>query len=112
VLAVPFSALPSRPSASRASAAAQARRTPADSAVADTTSADKVPDVEGAFVVEKGVAHFRPVRVGIAGQSHFVVLSGLKEGEQVVAGPFKTVSDLRDGERVKIKRDTERKRGS
>jgi HlyD family secretion protein len=64
------------------------------------------------FVVEDGVAHFRPVRVGIAGQSHFVVLSGLKEGEHVVSGPFKTIADLKDGQAVKIKKESERERGS
>lgn len=86
---------------------------PADSA-ADSTHADdgKPRDIEGVMVIESGVAHFRPVRVGIAGQSHFVVLSGLTEGEQVVTGPFKAISDLRDGEAVKVKKDTGRKRKS
>ncbi len=84
-----------------------------DTALADTASADDKPrEVEGVFVVEDGVARFRPVRVGIAGQSHFVVLSGLKEGEQVVSGPFKTIADLKDGQAVKIKKDTERERRS
>jgi HlyD family secretion protein len=85
----------------------------ADTAATDTTRDDGKPrDIEGVFVVEDGVAHFRRVRVGIAGQSHVVVQSGLSEGEQVVAGPFKVIGDLRDGDAVKIKRDTERERGS
>jgi HlyD family secretion protein len=84
-----------------------------DSVAADTTRDDGKPrDIEGVFVVANGVAHFRPVRVGIAGQSHVVVQSGLSAGEQVVAGPFKVIGDLRDGDAVKIKRDTERKRES
>jgi HlyD family secretion protein len=84
-----------------------------DTIAADTASTDDKPrEIEGVFVVEDGVAHFRPVRVGIAGQSHFVVLSGLKQGEQVVSGPFKTIADLKDGQAVKIKKDTERERGS
>jgi len=84
-----------------------------EEAEADTAGTDdegKKRDIEGVFVVEDGVAHFRPVRVGIAGQSHFVIESGLSEGQEVVSGPFKTINDLRDGERVKIKR--ERKRGA
>ncbi len=85
----------------------------ADTAAADTSAAeDKPRDIEGVFVVENGVARFRPVRVGIAGQSHFVVLSGLSEGEKVVSGPFKTIGDIRDGQAVKIKQDAERKRRS
>jgi HlyD family secretion protein len=86
---------------------------PADSAAADTSATDDKPhEIEGVFVVENGVAHFRQVRVGIAGQSHFVVLSGLTEGQKVVSGPFKTIADLRDGEAVKVKKESERKRRS
>jgi HlyD family secretion protein len=84
-----------------------------DGEATDSSGADdegKRRDIEGVFVVEDDVAGFRPVRVGIAGQSHFVIESGLSEGEKVVSGPFKTINDLRDGERVKIKQ--ERKRGS
>ena len=84
-----------------------------DSAAVDTTGEDdKEREIEGVFVVSDGVAHFRPVRVGIAGKSHFVVLSGLKAGEQVVSGPFKTIADLKDGQAVKIKKDMERSQGS
>ncbi len=82
-----------------------------DSAAVDTVATDEKPrEIEGVFVVEKDTAHFRTVRVGIAGQSHFVVLSGLSEGEQVVSGPFKTIADLRDGEAVKIKKESARKK--
>jgi HlyD family secretion protein len=119
VLAVPIQCLtvrdPERLARERSRSERKKKGSDTDSAAADTASAatgDKPPDVEGVLVVEEGVAHFRPVRVGIAGQSHFVVLSGLSEGEQVVAGPFKTISELREGERVKVKRDSERKRGS
>lgn len=81
----------------------------ADTAAADTTGDDSRPkDIEGVFVVEKEIAHFRPVRVGIAGQSYFVVRSGVAKGEQVVSGPFKVIGDLRDGERVRIKKETEK----
>jgi len=77
-----------------------------DSAAADTSASDAKPkDIEGVFVVDKDAAHFRPVRVGIAGQSFFVVKSGLSKGEQVVSGPFKVIGELKDGERVKIKRE-------
>jgi HlyD family secretion protein len=76
----------------------------ADTTAADTTSADARPkDIEGVFVVEQETARFRPVRVGIAGQSYFVVKSGLKKGEHVVSGPFKVIADLRDGERVRVR---------
>ncbi len=80
-------------------------------AAADTAAADDKPkDIEGVFVVEKQIAHFRPVRVGIAGQSYFVVKSGVAKGEQVVSGPFKVIGDLRDGARVRIRQEKEKDR--
>ena len=43
-----------------------------------------------------------PVKVGIAGDKYFEVLSGLKDGEQVITGPFTTVRNLKDGDEVKL----------
>ena len=47
-------------------------------------------------------AQFVPVKVGIAGDKYFEVLSGLKEGDQVITGPFNNVRNLKDGDEVKI----------
>lgn len=65
-------------------------------------------DVEGVYVVQDGRVHFRPVKVGIAGQNHFEVVEGLAEGEEIVAGPYQAIRKLKDGARVKI---TERAAG-
>jgi HlyD family secretion protein len=55
-------------------------------------------DVEGVFVVGKDLkVSFRPVKVGIAGDKYFEVLSGLKEGERIVGGTYQAIRDLRDG---------------
>jgi HlyD family secretion protein len=55
-------------------------------------------DVEGVFVVGKdNKVTFRPVKVGIAGEKHFEVLSGLKAGEQIVAGTYQAIRELKDG---------------
>jgi HlyD family secretion protein len=37
------------------------------------------------------------VKVGIAGDKYFEVLSGLKEGERIVGGTYQAIRDLRDG---------------
>ena len=58
-------------------------------------------DREGVFVVRGGVATFRPVRVGIAGDEYFEVLDGLQRGDSIVAGPYQAVRDMRDSTRVK-----------
>jgi HlyD family secretion protein len=60
-------------------------------------------ELEGAFLFEEGSAHFRPVKVGIAGELHFEVLEGLAEGQSVVTGPYETLRKLSDGERVREK---------
>src|SRR6266566_28692 len=67
----------------------------------DTSTARKKKETEGVFVVEKGVATFRPVKVGVAGDEYFEVLDGLREGETIVAGPYQAIRDLKDGARVR-----------
>jgi HlyD family secretion protein len=55
-------------------------------------------DVEGVFVVGKdNKVTFRPVKVGIAGEKHFEVLSGLKAGDKIVAGTYQAIRELKDG---------------
>ena len=59
-------------------------------------------DVEGVFVVGKdNKVTFRPVKVGIAGEKHFEVLSGLKSGDKIVAGTYQAIRELKDGALVR-----------
>lgn len=71
-------------------------------------------DVEGVFVVGKdNKVTFRPVKVGIAGEKHFEVLSGLKEGEKIVAGTYQAIRELKDGAVVReTKIDTKKPAGA
>lgn len=81
----------------------------------DTATARKKKETEGVFVVKDGVATFRPVKVGIAGDEYFEVVSGLKEGETIVAGPYQGIRDLKDGARVrqmKQSADSAQKKGA
>ncbi len=59
-------------------------------------------ETEGVFVVEGGVARFRPVKVGITGEEHFAVLSGLVKGDSIVSGPYQTVRTLADSAVVRV----------
>jgi HlyD family secretion protein len=56
---------------------------------------------EGVFLVQNGVATFRPVKVGIAGEEYFEVIEGLRGGETIVAGTYQAIRDLKDGARVR-----------
>jgi HlyD family secretion protein len=59
-------------------------------------------DVEGVFVVgADNKVTFRPVKVGIAGEKHFEIISGLKDGEKIVAGTYQAIRELKDGTLVR-----------
>jgi HlyD family secretion protein len=59
-------------------------------------------DVEGVFVVgTDNKVTFRPVKVGIAGEKHFEVLSGLKTGDKIVAGTYQAIRELKDGAMIR-----------
>ena len=58
-------------------------------------------ELEGVFVVRNGAAQFEPVKTGIAGERYFEMLSGLKEGDEIIVGPFSSVRELREGVAVK-----------
>lgn len=59
-------------------------------------AAEKEPDQEGVFVAREGKAHFVPVTIGVAGREHFEVLTGLKLGDSVVAGPYDAIRSLEE----------------
>jgi HlyD family secretion protein len=73
---------------------------PNEAAPRDTTAKNK-HETEGVFLVRNGLAFFQPVKVGIAGEEHFEVLNGLKEGDSIVAGSYQAIRELKDSTRVR-----------
>ncbi len=76
----------------------------ADSLQADTTTDSEsatANDVEGVFVVHDGKVEFQSVKVGITGREYFEILSGISQGDTVVAGPYQRIRELKDGDAVK-----------
>jgi HlyD family secretion protein len=59
-------------------------------------------ETEGVFVVRDAKAEFLPIKMGVAGDKYFEVLSGLKAGDQVITGPYNSVRGMADGDLVKI----------
>lgn len=53
------------------------------------------------FVAEGGIARARPVETGLSDERKVEILSGLKPGEPVIVGPFRTLDELKDGDPVK-----------
>jgi len=67
----------------------------------------KDDQVKVVFVVAGGKASLRPVATGLADETHVEVLSGLSPGERVVTGPYRTLRDLKDGDRVSVSATSE-----
>lgn len=59
-------------------------------------------ETEGVFVLRNGHAEFLPITLGIAGDKYFEVPAGLKEGDQVITGPYNSVRGMADGDPVRI----------
>jgi HlyD family secretion protein len=74
----------------------------------DTTrgGGGKKKESEGVFIVHNGVATFRAVKVGIAGEEHFEVIDGVRQGDTIVAGPYQAVRDLKEGARVRPSKES------
>ncbi|HUQ48307.1 MAG TPA: efflux RND transporter periplasmic adaptor subunit [Gemmatimonadaceae bacterium] len=68
-------------------------------------------DVEGVFVVgTDNKVKFKPVKVGIAGEKYFEVVSGLKENEKIVGGTYQAIRELKDDSRVKAMKADDKKK--
>ena len=73
----------------------------------DTPRDTTATETEGVFVVLDGIAYFRPVKVGIAGEEHFEVIEGLALADSIVAGPYQTIRDLSDSSTVRATADAD-----
>lgn len=79
---------------------------PATPATTDLKPGQKKKELEGVFVIRDNQAEFVPIKTGIAGEKYFELVSGLKEGDQVITGPFASVRTLKDYDPVKITTNT------
>ncbi len=68
---------------------------------ADASDTDD-EEVKVVFVIEEGKARQRPVETGISDETHVELRSGVKPGETVVTGPYRTLRDIKDGDAVYV----------
>jgi HlyD family secretion protein len=61
-------------------------------------------ELEGVFVMKDGKAEFLPITLGITGDEHFEVITGLEDGQEIISGPFSALRDLEHGDQVKKKK--------
>lgn len=67
-----------------------------------TASGGPDEEVKAVFVVENGKARQRAVQTGISDETRVEILSGLRAGERVVTGPYRSLRDLADGDAVRV----------
>ena len=113
--AIPIQALVSRKADELKPAtpgAAQAKLQPASATTGKAAdpkpNPNKDQDIQGVFVLtgagDKKTAEFREVQVGVYGSTDVEVTGGLKEGEQVITGPYRILRSLKNQTRVKIEK--------
>jgi HlyD family secretion protein len=68
----------------------------------DASKEKKSEELQGVFVVRGKKAEFVPVQTGITGTTDIEVLSGLKEGDEIVTGSYKVLRTMKPGTSIKI----------
>ena len=80
-----------------------------DSPKGDKDASGRVKTEEGVYTVADGKVRFAPVKTGLTGELDIEVENGLKDGETVISGPFKTLRTIKEGDRVKEMSEEKRK---
>ncbi len=59
-------------------------------------------EIQGVFVIAGGKALFRKVETGITGSTDIEVLSGIKDGDEIVTGSYQVIRTIRNDAQVKV----------
>jgi HlyD family secretion protein len=105
-LIIPIQALVQRDAAAEKILAANAGKPPSGAVATPAGAATKPQLVQGVYVLrtvqKKQRVEFVPVTTGITGATDIEVLSGLKEGDQIVTGRYRILRALKSGTAVKV----------
>ena len=81
------------------------------SASTSSSPARKPQPVQGVYVLhtdrKKTRANFVPITTGVTGATDIEVLSGLKDGDEIVTGRYRILRTLKSGTAVKIDNSVE-----
>ncbi len=66
------------------------------------TKSKEDQEIQGVFVIRNHKAEFVPVTTGIAGTTDIEVMSGLKEGDEIVTGSYKVLRTMKPNVDVKV----------
>ena len=59
-------------------------------------------EIQGVFLIQGDSAVFRKVETGITGATDIEVLSGLKDGDEIITGSYKVIRTLRNEAKIKV----------
>jgi HlyD family secretion protein len=59
-------------------------------------------EIQGVFVIANNKAAFRKVETGITGATDIEVLSGLKDGDEIITGSYQIIRTIRNEAQVKV----------
>lgn len=75
----------------------------------ESGSGSKKNEEEGVYVVENERARFQPIKRGIMGEMDVEIMEGLKEGQEIITGPYSALRELKDGQLIKRQTTTPEK---
>ena len=75
---------------------------PGDAGANAPTRTAKLEEKEGVFVVQTGKAVFKAVKTGIVGDTDIEIIEGVKEGDEIVIGSYRTLRTLRNEAQLKV----------
>jgi HlyD family secretion protein len=102
VVTIPIQALTVRQQSDLEAAASENGSVQAAAPQKDTSKDRKNDEVQGVFVIRNKKSEFVPVQTGVAGTTDIEVLSGLKEGDEIVTGSYKVLRTMKPGTSVKV----------
>jgi HlyD family secretion protein len=102
VVTIPIQALTVRQQADLEAASAEKGSVQAAAPQRDASKDKKNEEVQGVFVIRNKKAEFVPVQTGVAGTTDIEVLSGLKDGDEIVTGSYKVLRTMKPGTSVKV----------
>jgi HlyD family secretion protein len=110
-LTIPIQALVQRDPVIEKALAENAGKASVVSASTSSSPARKPQPVQGVYVLQtdhkKTRANFVPITTGVTGATDIEVLSGLKDGDEIVTGRYRILRTLKSGTAVKIDNSVE-----
>ncbi|HTP33018.1 MAG TPA: efflux RND transporter periplasmic adaptor subunit [Candidatus Acidoferrales bacterium] len=102
VLTIPIQALTVRQKGQLEPKPADGKAAPVVAKVDPAAEKAKKEEIQGVFVVNGGKAVFKKVETGITGATDIEVLSGLKEGDQIITGTYQVIRTIANEAMVKV----------